>query len=70
MSSWKTERARLAALKRHRPDDTTAIENAERDFRSARFQAVVAEAIENAPPLTDDQVTRLSRLLAQKAGAV
>lgn len=35
-----------------------------RGFRSKRFRAVVAKAIDNAPPLTDDQILRLSRLLA------
>lgn len=68
MSSWRSERARLAALKRHHPTDTEAIAAAERDYRSAKFEAVVTAAIENAPPLTDAQCTQLSRLLAGKVG--
>jgi hypothetical protein len=61
--SWTTERAKLAALYRHQPGDTAAIDVARRNLRAARLEDVIRRAVVEAPPLTDDQRARLARIL-------
>ncbi len=61
--SQRHQRARLAALQRHRPDSIEATEAA-RDFAADRLADYVAHVLAEAPPLTDEQRDRLSLLLA------
>ena len=63
MTSWKSERARLAALSRHHPGNTVAIEAARRDLRAERLAEHIQRVVDVAPPLTDSQRSRLSALL-------
>jgi len=62
-SSWTHERAKLANLIRHRPDDAEAIATARRDLRAARLEDHVTKVLADAPPLTDEQRSRLSAIL-------
>jgi hypothetical protein len=62
--TWTTERARLAALARHKTDpDDPSILDARRDLRAALLEARIREVVEAAPPLTDVQRRRLAAIL-------
>lgn len=62
-TTWTSERARLAALLRHKSPDAPEIEEARRDLRAARLEKIVRETVAAAPPLTDEQRRRLAVLL-------
>lgn len=63
MSKTKTARGRLAALTRHREPGDPAIEDARRDLRAVRLEDHVKRVVDDLPPLTDEQVSRLTLLL-------
>jgi hypothetical protein len=68
MSTWTSERARVAALERsvragERPADDPALEEARRNLRALRLEDHVAKVIAGWPPLTDAQVNRIVALL-------
>lgn len=64
--SWTHHRARVAnAVQR---GDAEEAESARRDLKAARAEDYIRELVDSAPPLTDDQRSRLSALL-QPAGA-
>ena len=67
-TSWTSERAKLAALSRHRSGDTQALDDARRNLRAARLEDAIREAVDAAPPLSDDQRAHLARLLKQGDG--
>lgn len=56
-------RARVAALHAKRPKDRAAISDARRDLAAANVAAAIERNLKAAPPLTEDQVERLSDLL-------
>lgn len=62
-TTWRSERARLAALTRHKSPDDPQIGEARRDLRAARLEKIVRETVLAAPPLTDEQRRRLAVLL-------
>ena len=68
-TTWKSERARLAALSRHRSGDTQAIDDARRNLRAARLEDAIREAVDAAPPLSDEQRDHLARILRRGNGA-
>jgi hypothetical protein len=68
--SWTAERARLAALSRHRPANDPAVADAARDLRVAVLADSIRSVLDAAPPLTDAQRAELARLLAPTGGAV
>lgn len=55
-------RARVAALKRHHPDDQETVELA-RDFKAERLVEYVQRVVDSAPPLTQTQREKLVLLL-------
>lgn len=55
--------ARVAALKRHRSPDDPQVHDAVRELRAACLAAHIREVVDSAPPLTDEQRTRLALLL-------
>lgn len=57
------ERARLAALTRHRPPSDPAVIDAGRDLAAANLATYIARVVASAPPLTPEQRDRLARLL-------
>ncbi len=67
MSSWTTERARLAVTIRHHPDDRAAIETARRDLRAARGEDYIRRLVDGAPPLTAEQRARIAAILLDPA---
>jgi hypothetical protein len=68
MSTWTSERGRVAALERgvrageRQPDDPKLIE-ARRNLRALRLEQHVAEVVAGWPPLSDEQLDRISALL-------
>lgn len=69
MTTWTHERARVAAIARHTPNDERALAEARRDLRAARAEEYIREVVGAAPPLTDDQCRRLAALLTAAEGA-
>lgn len=68
MSQALHYRARVAALSRsRRPDDPEFIA-ARRDLKAASLEAHVARVVAEAPPLTEDQRTRIAALLRPASG--
>lgn len=64
MSTWKSERARVASLSRSRtPDDPDLVE-ARRNLKFQRFEDYVSRVLADAPPLTNEQRERIASLLA------
>jgi hypothetical protein len=61
--------SRVAALKRHHPDDTAALASARQEFAYAVAEARVREIVDAAPPLTEEQRRRLARLLDSGAAS-
>lgn len=53
--------ARVAAISRHHGPCAAA--EARRDLRAARLEDYVARIVSEAPPLTDEQATRIASLL-------
>ena len=66
--SWTTQRARHAALSRHRSADDPEVLEAARDLRAARLEDYVAKVVALAPPLSDEQRARIARLLQGNGG--
>lgn len=62
------ERSRIAALSRSRSDDDPDLNAARRDFRAAKAEDYVRRIVAAAPPLTDEQRTKLAELLAPVRG--
>lgn len=60
----RAERARIAALSRHDPKRAAAVQ---KDFHVDRLAQQIERLAEEAPPLTDEQVTRLRRAFAPVA---
>ncbi len=58
----KTERARIAATRRHRPNDPKTDELAAK-FKSDRLAQHIRRVVDSAPPLTPAQRDRLAVLL-------
>ncbi len=58
----KTDRARIAALRRHRPNDPKTDELAAA-FKADRLSQHIRRVVDSAPPLTAEQRERLAVLL-------
>ena len=63
----KTDRARVAAFRRHRPNDPKTDELAAK-FKADRLAQHIRHVVDSAPPLTPSQRDRLAILL-RGAGA-
>lgn len=61
--SWTTDRARVASLTRSRAADDPDLIDARRKLREAKLAEHIAHAVDAAPPLTPEQIDRLSALL-------
>lgn len=62
MSEWNIYRARAAALSRSRRPDDPELLAAKRALLTARLPDHVQAAIDEAPPLTDEQRAKLAAL--------
>ncbi len=63
MPQWTHHRARVAALSRDRAVNDPDLLEARRDLRAARLEEYIARTVAAAPPLTDEQRSRLALLL-------
>ena len=63
MSTWTTERARVASLSRSRPPDDPDLVSARRNLRAERLALYIKRTVDAAPPLTVEQRDRLALLL-------
>jgi hypothetical protein len=63
----RQQRAKLAALSRHRPNDPETAQ-ASRDFAAMRLEDYIRRVMDEAPPLTDGQRSRLAMQLLRGAG--
>lgn len=61
--SWTSERARIASLSRSRKPDDPELETARRNLRAAKLEEYVQRVVDAAPPLTPEQIDRVSVLL-------
>lgn len=61
--SWKSDRARVAALSRSRGADDPDLIEARRDLAAARLEDHITKVVAEAPPLTAIQLDSLRRLL-------
>jgi hypothetical protein len=70
MSTWTSERAKIAAITRgiragERPADDPKLVEARRNLRALRLEKHVTEVIDGWPPLSEEQCQRIAgRLLA------
>ncbi|MDP9434941.1 MAG: hypothetical protein M3P93_07010 [Actinomycetota bacterium] len=58
----RSTRARLAAKRRHHPDDPET-DRLAADFKADRLAAYIQRVVDGAPPLTAEQRDRLALLL-------
>lgn len=58
-----TQRARLAALRRHRSADDPLVADAARDLAAQRLEDHIRRVVDQAPPLTAQQRDRIGALL-------
>ena len=65
--SERSQRARVAALKRHHGNSELYASEA-RDFKTARLAVYIAHTVDAAPALTDAQRDRLAQLLRPASG--
>jgi hypothetical protein len=63
MSTWTHERARVASLTRSREADDPELQEARRNLRAERLADYIRRTVDAAPPLSDEQRTRLAALL-------
>lgn len=68
--SWKQARAKLANLSRTADRDDPRLADLRRDIRAGRLEEYVKSVLAEAPPLTDEQRTRLAELLRPAREAV
>lgn len=65
----RVARGRLAALTRHRALNDPDVDAARRDLRVASAEDYIRRLVDAAPPLTDDQRSRLALLLRPQNGS-
>lgn len=56
-------RGTVAALAIHHPSDSPQVIEAKRELRSIKLQEYVAKAVAELPPLSEDQLKEVARLL-------
>lgn len=66
--SMYAARARLSALKRYRPDDDPAVTAARAELREAKLADHIKSIVDDAPPLSPEQRSRLAVLLLSPSG--
>lgn len=63
-TNWTHYRAQVATLSRSRAADDPDLIEARRNLRAARLQDHIEKALADAPPLTEQQLERIARLLS------
>lgn len=69
MSTWTSERARVASLSRSREPTDPDLVDARRNLRAARLEDYIRKVVDAAPPLTAEQRSRLAVLLQPRDAA-
>lgn len=67
--STLSKRATVAALTRHHPDDTDAIEQARTELQISRAEDLVRQIVDAAPPLPAEARDKLALILRGGGGA-
>lgn len=62
-----TSRARLASLHRDHTPDSAIILDARRDLALAKLEQFITRTVAEAPPLSQEQLDRIARLLRKGA---
>jgi hypothetical protein len=65
-ATWRTHRARVAALSRSRVATDPDLIAAHRQLKAERLADYIARTVDAAPPLTDEQRQRLAALLTPR----
>lgn len=68
MTTWTSERARVASLSRSRSTDDPELIEARRNLKAERLADYVARVVAEAPSLTDAQRDRIAALLRPARG--
>ena len=68
METWTHERAKVAALSRSRSADDPELIEARRNLKAVKLAEYVTRVVSEAPPLTDEQLERVSALLRPVMG--
>jgi len=63
VSTWTSERARVASLTRSRKADDPELVEARRNMRALKLEEYVLRVVDEAPPLTNEQRERIAALL-------
>lgn len=63
MPTPQHHRARVARLSRDHAPSAPELVEARRDLKAANLQKAVEKAVNTAPPLTEEQVDRISAIL-------
>jgi hypothetical protein len=63
LPTWTQARSELALLHRNHPHDEEAIAAARQRYRVARTEAYIRRLVDEAPPLTREQLDQLAALL-------
>jgi hypothetical protein len=66
-TTWKQDRGRLARKSKDLPAKHPDLIALRRDIRAKRLAEYIEKVLATAPPLTDDQRTRLAELLGGRA---
>lgn len=61
--SWQSKRARIARLSKDLPADHPELQRLRTELRTQRGSEYIKKLLDAAPPLTDEQRTKLSELL-------
>lgn len=65
--SWTKDRATVASLSRVRPSDDPELIEARQRLKAAKLEEYVARVVASAPPLTNEQKSRIASLLGAAA---
>lgn len=68
ITNWRTPRAKVGALSRSRESTDPELVAARRDLKAAMLAEHVKKVVDQAPPLTAEQVDKIAALL-RRGGA-
>lgn len=66
--SWTRDRAKVASLSRVREATDPELVEARQNLKAAKLEEYVARVVATAPPLTDEQASRIASMLRPYGG--
>jgi len=66
--SWKTQRAKVAALSRSRNSNDPELVEARQKLKALKLEEYVSKVVAQAPPLTAEQADKIAALLRPAGG--